>query len=108
MHNLAGYHESRIYGVPCENKQKALSVMQRLHAVVSVQFDALEWAMVTASIGLAYHKYGGNNGDDTETAIRLIESALPTLRDKASLDNWVGATMNLSLCYSTRIKDDLI
>jgi len=108
VHNLAGYHEKRMHGVRRENKQKALSIMRRLHAVVSVQFDALEWATVTASRGLAYFKNGGNNGDDTETAIRLIESALPTLRDKVSLEHWVGATMNLSLCYSARIKDDLI
>lgn len=107
-HNLAGYHESRIYGDRRENKQKALSIMRRLHAIVSVHFDALEWATVTASLGFAYYKYGGNNGDDTETAIRLIESALPILMDQAPLEQWVGATMNLSLCYSARIRDDLI
>jgi len=108
VHNLAGYHESRMHGDGRENKQKALSIMQRAQAVVSVEFDALEWAMVTASLGLSYHKCGGNNGEDTETAIRLIESALPILVDKASIEQWVTATMNLSLCYSARIKGDLI
>lgn len=107
-HNLAGCYESQLSGVPRENRQKALSILLQTHAMVSFEFDPLEWARVTASLGHAYHKCNENNGDDNETAIKLIESALPVLLAEAPAEQWAGTMINLAACYSARIKGDLI
>lgn len=108
MVNLAGYHGGRLRGAPHENYAKALSILRRAQAAVSREYDEREWAMVTAALGGAYYRRGGDNGQDVEAAIDLIESALPILQREVSPHLWAGVMMNLSSCYKARIKGDYI
>lgn len=108
MVNLAGYYGERLHGALHENYAKALSILRRAQAVVSREYDEREWAMVTAALGGAYYKCDGNNGQDVEAAIDLIESALPTLQREFSPHLWAGVMMNLSSCYKARLKGDYI
>lgn len=108
MNNLGGYYAERLYGVPRDNHNKALSILQRAHAITSFEYDPREWAMLTMTLGITYFKRNGNEGQDVETAIELLESTLPVLSRETSPPHWAGVLMSLALCYEARVKGDTV
>lgn len=108
MNNLASFYAEREKGNIVENREKHLSILMDLQTRLASEKGSMDWAMVTMNLSHAYWVRNGNKGGDIETAIDLLESALPVFSKEKQDRQMAGALLNLSAFYSDRIEGDFV
>lgn len=104
--SLGGFYFEREKGNRKENREKAFSLLEEAYTVAGANRESRVWCMTSVNLSNAYRERNGHEGEDIETAINLIESALPIIFKVSFPEEAAGSLISLSSCYEARQKGD--